>query len=348
MDIQEIIAEKVKESIQETYKATLDSIELQATNKEFEGDLTVVIFPMLRHIKANPESIGKIIGDYLLENLDEVVRYNVIKGFLNLVIADAHYLRFFSNIKDDKNYGITPGAGKKAILVEYSSPNTNKPLHLGHIRNNLLGWSVSEILKASGKKVYKTQIINDRGIHICKSMLAYRKFGKGETPDFAGLKGDKLVGNYYVKFDEAYRAEVQEMIAAGATKEEAEKRSVLLQEARDMLRLWEAGDENVRALWKKMNGWVYDGFNKTYKNLGVDFDILYYESSTYLLGKEFVEEGLAKGVFYKKDDNSVWIDLTADHYSYNLRRMGSERYFSIKFDLKTPVKAPEAPWGWRD
>ncbi|MBC9795611.1 arginine--tRNA ligase [Sinomicrobium weinanense] len=311
MDIQDLIITKVKEGVKHLFDAELEAVELQPTRKDFEGDVTVVVFPMLRVLKGNPQVIGEQIGAFLEENVEEVTRFNVVKGFLNLVIGDRYYLEFFKAIKDQENYGyVTPDPDGKAVLVEYSSPNTNKPLHLGHIRNNLLGYSVSEILKASGKKVYKTQIINDRGIHICKSMLAWKKFGNGETPESVGLKGDKLVGNYYVAFDKAYKKEIEELVAGGMPKKEAEKKAPLLLEAQEMLRKWEAGDEEVVNLWKTMNQWVYDGFDITYKNLGVDFDSYYYESNTYLLGKDVVEDGLARGVFFKKGDGSVWIDLT--------------------------------------
>ena len=311
MNLSEKLTNAVKDAVQELFSASLETVEVQPTRKDFEGDLTVVVFPILRVAKGNPAVIGEQIGTYVKENLDEISDFNVVKGFLNLVIADAYYLNFFDGIRDQMNFGHEPEAGK-AVMVEYSSPNTNKPLHLGHIRNNLLGYSVAEILKASGKKVYKTQIINDRGIHICKSMLAWQKFGEGETPESTGLKGDKLVGNYYVKFDKAYKEEQSYLVAQGKTKEEAEKEAPLILEAQDMLRKWEAGDEEVVALWKKMNGWVYSGFEETYKNLGVDFDSYYYESNTYLLGKDNIEEGLKKGVFYKKEDGSVWCDLTED------------------------------------
>ena len=311
MNLSEKLTNAVKDAVQELFSASLETVEIQPTRKDFEGDLTVVVFPILRVAKGNPAVIGEQIGAYVKENLDEISDFNVVKGFLNLVIADAYYLNFFDGIRDQMNFGHEPESGK-AVMVEYSSPNTNKPLHLGHIRNNLLGYSVAEILKASGKKVYKTQIINDRGIHICKSMLAWQKFGEGETPESTGLKGDKLVGNYYVKFDKAYKEEQSYLVAQGKTKEEAEKEAPLILEAQDMLRKWEAGDEEVVALWEKMNGWVYEGFEETYKNLGVDFDSYYYESNTYLLGKDNIEEGLKKGVFYKKEDGSVWCDLTED------------------------------------
>ena len=267
----------------------------------------------MRHIKGNPVQIGEQIGTYLKEKVSDLVTdFNVIKGFLNLVIADAYYANFLTEIRDNPQFGLATPNSKEAILVEYSSPNTNKPLHLGHIRNNLLGYSVAEILKAAGHKVYKTQIINDRGIHICKSMVAWQRFGNGKTPENTGLKGDKLVGNYYVAFDKAYKEEIQELITQGKTKEEAEKQAPIFIAAQEMLRQWEAGNPEVMKLWKQMNGWVYDGFAITYKNLGVDFDSYYYESNTYLLGKDIVELGLEKRVFFKKDDGSVWCDLTAD------------------------------------
>ena len=298
MNLQDTLSLQVKKALKTIFNAELDNVEFQATRKDFAGDLTVVVFPMLRVIKGNPQTIGEQIGEYLVANVDEVKAYNVIKGFLNIEIADSYYIDFFNSIKSDDNFGFeSPKPKDKAIMVEYSSPNTNKPLHLGHIRNNLLGYSVAEILKASGKKVYKTQIINDRGIHICKSMLAWKLFGNGEIPESTGLKGDKLVGNYYVKFDQEYKKEIQNLISQGKTEDEAKKKAPILVEAQNMLQKWEAGDKEVVELWKKMNGWVYNGFNKTYKNLGVDFDKLYYESQTYLLGKEFVAEGLKKGVF---------------------------------------------------
>ena len=310
MNIQDVLTTKVKEAVKNIFNADLESVEFQPTRKDFEGDITIVVFPMLRTVKGNPQHIGEQIGNYLVENIEDVIRFNVVKGFLNLVIADSFYLHFFNTIKSQPNFGyVTPTSEAKAIMVEYSSPNTNKPLHLGHVRNNLLGYSVAEIIKASGKKVYKTQIINDRGIHICKSMVAYQKFGNGEKPS-KDLKGDKLAGNYYVAFDKAYKAEIATLISKGIDNKEAEKTAPILLEAQDMLRKWEAGDEEVVSLWKKMNQWVYDGFDVTYKNLGVDFDHLYYESNTYLLGKEVVEIGLKKGIFEKDPDGSVWIDLT--------------------------------------
>jgi arginyl-tRNA synthetase len=313
MSIQNTISNQIKQAFKSLYNKELEIVEFQATRKEFEGDITVVTFPMLRTIKMNPAQLGEDLGNYLLENVEEVNGFNVVKGFLNIVIADVLYLNFFDSIKDNETFGfVTPQPDDSAIMVEYSSPNTNKPLHLGHVRNNLLGYSVAEILKASGKRVYKTQIINDRGIHICKSMLAWKRFGNGETPEITGLKGDKLVGNYYVKFDKEYKNEIKNLILKGLTEEDAKKQAPILVEAQNMLLKWEAGDEDTVELWKTMNNWVYKGFDITYKNLGVDFDTLYYESNTYLLGKEFVTEGLKSGVFFKKEDGSVWCDLTED------------------------------------
>ena len=310
MDIQQFLNAKVKEAFSKIYDVTLEHVEFQPTRKDFEGDITLVVFPLLRYVKGNPQEIAQKVGEYLKNEVAEIIDFNVVKGFLNLVISDTFYLNFFNTIKSEEQYGYVTNNALKAYMVEYSSPNTNKPLHLGHIRNNLLGYSVSEILKASGKKVYKTQIINDRGIHICKSMLAWKKSGNNETPESTGLKGDKLVGNYYVTFDKMYKAEVAQLIAAGKEKKEAEKEAPILLEAQEMLRKWEAGDEDTVNLWKTMNSWVYAGFEKTYKNLGVNFDSYYYESDTYLLGKDVVADGLEKGVFYKKEDGSVWIDLS--------------------------------------
>jgi len=312
MSLQNDLTQKVIEAVKQLYQVDLPTVEFQPTRKDFEGDITVVVFPMLRFVKGNPVQIGTQIGDYLQEHVDVVAKCNVVQGFLNIVIEDAYYLNFFNTIKDEVDFGYVKTISTDAVMVEYSSPNTNKPLHLGHIRNNLLGYSVAEILKASGKKVYKTQIINDRGIHICKSMLAWQKFGEGETPASSGMKGDHLVGKYYVAFDKAYKEQIAEMMDQGVAKEKAEKEAPILLEAQEMLRKWEAGDEAVVSLWKMMNGWVYEGFDTTYKNLGVDFDTLYYESDTYLLGRDVVKDGLEKGVFFKKEDGSVWIDLTED------------------------------------
>ena len=303
----------IQKAVHELFDLSIEKIEFQATRKDFEGDITMVVFPLVKALKGNPVEIGTQIGNYLVANVNEVAKFNVVGGFLNIVISDAFYVEFFNAIKNNETFGfVAPKEGDKAVMVEYSSPNTNKPLHLGHIRNNLLGYSVAEILKASGKKVYKTQIINDRGIHICKSMLAWQKFGNGQTPESTGLKGDKLVGNFYVEFDKQYKKEISELIAQGKTEDEAKKLSPSILEAQQMLLDWENGKPDVIALWETMNQWVYDGFEQTYKNLGVNFDSYYYESNTYLLGKEVVQFGLEKGIFEKDPDGSVWIDLTAD------------------------------------
>ncbi|TYC16197.1 arginine--tRNA ligase [Bizionia gelidisalsuginis] len=313
MSLQATVSKQVQKAVHELYQANLETVEFQATRKEFAGDITIVVFPMLRVIKGNPVQIGEAIGSYLVDNVKDVKAFNVVKGFLNIEIEDSYYIAFFNAVKDNSTFGfVLPSVEGKSVMVEYSSPNTNKPLHLGHVRNNLLGYSVSEIIKASGKKVYKTQIINDRGIHICKSMLAWKRYGNNETPESTGLKGDKLVGNYYVKFDQEYKKEIEALKAEGKTEDEAKKEAPILIEAQQMLLAWEAGDEETVTLWKTMNQWVYKGFDVTYKNLGVDFDCLYYESETYLLGKEFVDQGLKTGVFFKKEDGSVWCDLTED------------------------------------
>ncbi len=361
MSLPQILTPSIQSAIQALFDVTVDKIEFQTTRREFEGDITMVIFPLLKVIKSNPGELGNKIGNYLVENVAEVARFNVVSGFLNIVISDSYYLDFFNGIKDNSKFGyVMPNPEDKAIMVEYSSPNTNKPLHLGHVRNNLLGYSVAEIIKASGKKVYKTQIINDRGIHICKSMLAWEKFGNGETPESSNLKGDKLVGKYYVEFEKEFQkeysewfensinndfiyskseeyskgAEFQKLLKEKHQEEVLNKDefalmnicrsefkksfkneyfnsySIIGKEVQEMLRKWEAGDEEVVSLWKMMNQWVYDGFATTYTNLGVDFDKYYYESNTYLLGKDVVQVGLDRGVFEKDPDGSVWIDLT--------------------------------------
>ena len=313
MSLQEILTPYIQQAVQQLFDLSIERIEFQATRKDFEGDVTMVVFPLVKQLKGNPVEIGNKIGEYLVNNVAMVSKFNVVQGFLNLVIADTYYSTFFNDIFANATFGYQAiNTSEKAVMVEYASPNTNKPLHLGHVRNVLLGYSVAEILKASGKKVYKTQVINDRGIHICKSMLAWEKFGNGQTPESTGLKGDKLVGNFYVAFDKAYKEEINALIAEGKTEDEAKKQAPLMLEAQEMLRKWEAGDEQVVQLWEMMNGWVYEGFEASYKNIGVDFDCNYYESNTYLLGKDVVEDGLAKGVFYKKEDGSVWIDLTSD------------------------------------
>jgi len=313
MTLHHTLTTHIQKAVLELFNISIEKVEFQATRKEFEGDITMVVFPLVKALKGNPVEIGNQIGNYLVANVNEVSKFNVVGGFLNIVISDAFYVEFFNTIKNNETFGfVTPKEGEKAVMVEYSSPNTNKPLHLGHIRNNLLGYSVAEIIKASGKKVYKTQIINDRGIHICKSMLAWQKFGNGQTPESTGLKGDKLVGNFYVEFDKQYKKEISELIAQGKTEDEAKKLAPSILEAQQMLLDWENGKPEVIELWKTMNQWVYDGFAQTYKNLGVNFDSYYYESNTYLLGKEVVQFGLEKGIFEKDPDGSVWIDLTAD------------------------------------
>jgi len=313
MSIETFIEKEVRSIVSSEYNVELDKVETQATRKEFKGDITVVVFPMLKFVKGNPQIIGETIGEKLIGSSEFVKGFNVVKGFLNIEISDSYYLDLLKEKISKDNYGISqPNDKSDVIMVEYSSPNTNKPLHLGHIRNILLGYSVSEILKATGNTVYKTQIINDRGIHICKSMLAWKTYGNGETPLAAGLKGDKLVGNYYVKFDQIYKEQVQQLIASGNDEETSKKEAPILLESQAMLRKWEAGDKETVELWHKMNSWVYDGFNATYDRLGVDFNKLYYESNTYLLGKEVIEIGLEKGVFYKKEDGSVWCDLTEE------------------------------------
>ena len=337
MNLQNILSKKVKQAIRQLYNTSLETVEFQATRKEFDGDITIVIFPMLRLVKGNPVEIGNAIGAYLEESIIEIKSYNVVKGFLNLVLSDAYFLNFFNEVSDFSKFGIIKG-NQNTVMVEYSSPNTNKPLHLGHVRNILLGYSVAEILKASGKKAYKTQIINDRGIHICKSMLAWKIYGSGETPKTSGLKGDKLVGNYYVKFDQEYKKEVSQLIEAGFSENEAKLKAPSLVKAQEMLRKWEAGDKEVVSLWKMMNEWVYDGFNKTYDSIGVDFDTLYYESNTYLLGKEVIKEGLEKEVFFQKEDGSIWCDLTEDGLDEKIVQRSDGTAVYMTQDIGTAIK----------
>lgn len=347
MSLQEILLENTIKGISSLYGITMENVEIQQTRKEFEGDYTLVLFPLLKHIKANPQEIGEKLGDYLSshalwEGQPIVSGYNVVKGFLNLSICENYFLHFLHQIAPEKDYGKKPiTKDSPAVIVEYSSPNTNKPLHLGHIRNNLLGFSMAKIIEATGKKVYKTQIINDRGIHICKSMIAWQLFGKGETPESTREKGDKLVGKYYVLFDKAYKEEIAGLISEGKTKEEAEREAPIFLKAQEMLRLWEQGDPETLALWRQMNQWVYDGFEVTYHNLGVSFDRNYYESETYLLGKDIVQRGLDKGVFYRKEDGSVWIDLTSEGLDEKLvlRSDGTSVY--ITQDLGTATKRIE-------
>ena len=323
MNIEKLLTAAVVKAIKALYDTdiTADQVQVQKTRPDFEGHLTVVTFPFLRISKKKPEETGEDIAQWLMANTDLVAAFNTVKGFLNLVIAPAQWLQLLATIDADAHYGLQlPTAESPLTMVEYSSPNTNKPLHLGHVRNNLLGWAVSKIAEANNQRVVKTNIVNDRGIHICKSMLAWLKYGNGETPETSGKKGDHLVGDYYVAFDQHYRAEVAELkaqlIAQGVGEEEAETRAKaevpLMVEAREMLRKWEQGDEEVRGLWRKMNEWMYAGFDETYKALGVSFDKIYYESDTYLEGKEKVEEGLAKGLFYRREDGSVWADFTKE------------------------------------
>ena len=336
MNIEQHISTATFAAVKALYNQDLpeNQLTLQDTRPEFEGQLTIVVFPIVRFSKKSPEVTANELGAFLQENVEEITGFNVIKGFLNLSISQAYWLNLFNTEVLKPDFGIIPSSGKK-VMVEYSSPNTNKPLHLGHVRNNLLGYSVSELLKANGAEVYKVNLVNDRGIHICKSMLAWQKWSNGETPESSGIKGDHLVGKYYVIFDKEYKKEIDALKAQGQTEEEAKKNAPLIKEAQSMLLAWENGDPEVKALWSKMNGWVYDGFAVSYKNLGVDFDKYYYESNTYLLGKDTVEEGLAKGVFFKKEDGSVWIDLTEDGLDQKLvlRADGTSVY--ITQDLGT-------------
>ncbi len=321
MNIEEKLEKSIIAGLSTLYgqEVLASQVQLQKTKKEFQGHLTLVVFPFLRASKKGPEQTAQEIGEYLKENEPLIASFNVIKGFLNLTIASTAWVELLNIIHADENYGIiSVTENSPLVMIEYSSPNTNKPLHLGHVRNNLLGHALACIMKANGNKVVKTNIVNDRGIHICKSMLAWVKYGDGETPETSGKKGDHLVGDYYVAFDKHYKAELSDLMAKGMSKEEAEANSALMNEAREMLVKWEAGDPEVRALWAKMNGWVYSGFDETYRKMGVSFDKIYYESNTYLEGKEKVLEGLQKGFFYKKDDGSVWADLTNEGLDHKL------------------------------
>ncbi len=311
MNFQESIIQGIQLAFQNIFNhdLPLEQISLAPTKKEFEGSYTFVVFPFLKISQTTPENTGNLIGEYLKANVPAVRDFNVVKGFLNLVLNERVWLDLFQKIYSNPTFGQLPSNGQK-VMVEYSSPNTNKPLHLGHLRNNFLGYSVAEILKANGYEVIKANLVNDRGIHICKSMVAYQHFGNGETPESSGLKGDHLAGKYYVKFDIEYKNQIKELISRGQSEEEAKKNAPILLEAQEMLRKWEAGDEAVVSLWKQMNSWVYAGFDATYRKMGVNFDKFYYESDTYLLGKDIVEEGLAKEVFFKKENGSVWVDLT--------------------------------------
>lgn len=334
--IQQTLVEQTVAAVKVLYGADIaeGQIALQETRKEFEGQITIVTFPVTRFSKKSPEVTGTEIGEFLQKNIAEITAFNVIKGFLNISLSDSYWISLLNETIIQDGYGQFPKNGKK-LMVEYSSPNTNKPLHLGHIRNNLLGYSVAEILKAYGYDIIKANLVNDRGIHICKSMLAWQKFGEGETPESSGLKGDHLVGKYYVVFDKEYKKEIESLKAEGQSEDDAKKNAPLMKETQEMLRQWEAGEEAVISLWKTMNGWVYAGFEKTYKQLGVDFDKYYYESNTYLLGKDIIQEGLNSGVFFKKEDNSVWIDLTDEGLDQKLVLRGDGTSVYITQDLGT-------------
>ena len=339
MNLQQQLSESVIDFLQSTFGVSVPEIETQPTRKDFEGDTTIVVFSLLRFVKTNPAALASQIGEYLVEKHQEVVRFNVVKGFLNLVISDAYYVDFFNSMLQQSDYGCSPVTAESPYtMVEFSSPNTNKPLHLGHVRNILLGSSMTHILKASGHRVLSTQIINDRGIHICKSMLAWKLFGKGETPDSSGIKGDTLVGKYYVAFDQEYKKQISSLIEKGMEESQAKKEAPILLEAQQMLIQWEQDDQEVRSLWSMMNQWVYDGFSKTYERMGVDFDTYYFESDTYILGKDVVQSGLESGVFFKKEDGSVWIDLSDEGLDEKivLRADGTSVY--ITQDIGTAVQ----------
>jgi arginyl-tRNA synthetase len=336
--LQSQLVSALQGAFKDLFQHTLDgdAVSFQATRPEFEGDVTINVFPFLKISGRAPEATATLIGEHLHRELAIVERFNVVKGFLNIVIADAYWVAFVqeANARDILAF---PASGEK-VMVEYSSPNTNKPLHLGHLRNNFLGHSVSRILQAAGHEVVKVQVINDRGIHICKSMLAWQEFGDGETPETSGLKGDKLVGKYYVEFDKAYKRQVEQLVATGMDRALAEKEAPLMQDAQDMLRRWEAGDPEVRTLWATMNGWVYDGFNATYTRMGVEFDTLYYESETYVLGKEDVLKGLEKGVFYRKEDGSVWVDNSDQGLDEKVLLRGDGTSLYMTQDIGTAIK----------
>ena len=338
MNIENFLYEAVKSSVEALYGALEgEQLQIQKTRKEFEGDYTLVTFPLLKRSRKSPEATANEIGEYMVANCKEVCGFNVIKGFLNISLDPSFWSERFCEICASENFGEGEPTGK-TIMIEYSSPNTNKPLHLGHIRNNLLGYSVAQILKANGNNVIKVNLVNDRGIHICKSMLAWKLYGGGETPETSGMKGDHLVGKYYVEFDKHYKEQIKELVAQGMSEDEAKKSAPIMLEAQEMLRKWEAKDEEVYGLWEKMNGWVYDGFDVTYKALGVDFDKVYYESQTYLLGKSIVEEGLAKGIFFRKEDNSVWIDLAEDGLDQKLLLRGDGTSVYMTQDLGTAFR----------
>lgn len=336
-DLQLQLSGLVERVIHEQFGVRISKVDFTPTKKEFEGDLTIVLFSLLKEIKASLPDLAKTIGDFLEQECDEVKSYSVVKGFLNLSFSDAYLLGQFEALYKNASWG-THERNNKTYMVEYSSPNTNKPLHLGHIRNNVLGYSVAQILEAAGNKVIKTQIINDRGIHICKSMVAWKRFGNGETPQSSGLKGDHLAGKYYVHFDKVYKEEQADLMTQGLSAEEAAKQAPIFVEAQEMLRKWEAQDAEIRALWSEMNAWVYEGFNETYRKLGVDFDQLYYESDTYLLGRDIIDEGLDKKVFFRKPDQSVWADLTADGLDEKLVLRSDQTAVYMTQDLGTAVQ----------
>ena len=320
MTIEKMLTQQVLEAVKACYgvELTEKDVQLQETRKEFAGDLTVVVFPFTRYSRKSPEETAKELGEYLKQNIEEVETYNVIKGFLNVVISSAYWIEVLNDVAKEEKYGYAKEPSGKTYMIEYSSPNTNKPLHLGHIRNNFLGWSVSEIQKANGHKVIMVNLVNDRGIHICKSMIAWEKFANGATPESTGTKGDHFVGDYYVRFDKEYKAQIKELMEQGKTEEEAKKEAPILLEAQEMLRKWEAGDEKVVSLWRTMNNWVLKGFDETYKMMGISFDKVYFESQTYKKGRDLVLKGLADGVLYRKDTGSVWADLTGDGLDHKL------------------------------
>ena len=338
MNIETFLSEAVRRAAEALYGPSEgEPLQIQKTRREFEGDYTLVVFPLLRRSRKSPEATAAEIGEWLTANVPEIEAFNVIKGFLNLSFGGSFWAARFAEVAADERFGEAAPTGR-TVMIEYSSPNTNKPLHLGHIRNNLLGYSVAQILAANGHKVIKANLVNDRGIHICKSMLAWKLYGNGETPASSGMKGDHLVGKYYVEFDKHYKAQIKELMAQGLSEDEAKKQAPVMLEAQEMLRKWEAKDPEVYSLWETMNGWVYEGFDVTYKALGVDFDKVYYESQTYLLGKSLVEEGLKKGVFYRRDDNSVWIDLTADGLDEKLLLRGDGTSVYMTQDLGTAFR----------
>ncbi|QKG81235.1 arginine--tRNA ligase [Tenuifilum thalassicum] len=340
MTAEQFIYDLAKKAAEEIYGQSIaeSQIQIQKTRKEFEGDYTMVAFPLLKISRKSPEATCNELGDKILELSPEVEKYNIIKGFLNITLSKSFWASTLNEISQTPDFGFTQEQEENPIVIEFSSPNTNKPLHLGHIRNNLLGMSISRIMEKTGKRVVKVNLVNDRGIHICKSMLAWQKFGNGETPESTGKKGDHLVGDYYVRFDKEYKAQVKELVSNGMSEEEAKIKAPIMQEAQEMLRKWEAKDPEVIGLWKKMNGWVYEGFDKTYADLGITFDKIYYESDTYLLGKSIVLDGLKKGIFFKKDDGSIWIDLTNDGLDEKLLLRGDGTSVYITQDIGTAIQ----------